>query len=210
MGIQSILGDNLVSAVLYGSAVQGLHSPDSDLNVMVILKEVSLEQLSSLNKILIRGQKKARIAPVFWTDAELRTSADVFPVEFREIVQNHKVLYGADIIPGLTLHNQNLRHQIEFEMRVNLLKLRGGWMHFEESPRGWTDLLTRVGTAFSILFKQAQQMSGGKLDAALSDPFRQCVLLKKGDIKLDKQELLQLYKDTHKAAESVIGVIDKI
>ncbi len=210
-GLESSLGENLVSAVLYGSAARGDHySPESDLNVLVVLKEFELDKISEVRKVIQHGYKKARIEPVFWTADELKNASDVFPVEFNEIVNHHQALYGADPVTSLALDNKNLRHQIEFELRGKLLRLRKEWLHFSDSPKSSAGFLIKTGNSFMILFQQAQKMTGGKLDASLSDAFRRCVLLKKGEIKLDKDELLELYKDAHDSAVKIVQSIDKI
>lgn len=210
-GLQSVLEGKLLSAVLYGSAANGdAYTPESDLNVLVVLKGFSLSDLSDLKKVIHRGRKHARIVPVFWTEEELHHALDVFPVEFLEMAGHHKVLYGGDILSGLKIDTQNLLHQVEFELRGKLLRLRGEWLDFEASPRSGADILARAGASLMTLFSQAQGIAGDKLDASLADPFRRCALLKRGEIKLDSEELAQLFRDVHDSVSGIIQVIDKI
>ena len=210
-GLQSVLEGKLLSAVLYGSAATGeAYSPESDLNVLVVLKEFSLSDISGLKNIIRRGWKHARIMPVFWTEGEFKNSLDVFPVEFLEMKRHHKVLYGADILAGLDVDTKNLRHQIEFELRGKLLRLRAEWPGFEDSPKAGMDVLARAGTSLTVIFSQAQGVPGSKLDASLAEPFRRCVLMKRGGIKLDRDELARLFCDVHDSVGRIIQVIDKI
>lgn len=210
-GVQSAVQDKLVSALLYGSAARGEpYTPNSDLNVLLIVKDFSLKDMSALRKVLARGQKNARIAPIFWTEEELKNSVDVFPVEFLDMAENHKVLYGKDPVTGIHVDTKNLRHQVEFELRSKLLRLRSGWIEFSDSPKAQLNFLLRSGASLMLLFTQAQKMSGGKLESGVAEPFRKCVLLKKGEIKLDREGITRLYEDVHEAARKTIEIIDGI
>jgi predicted nucleotidyltransferase len=84
-GLQSVLEGKLMSAVLYGSAANGdAYTPESDLNVLVVLKGFSLSDLSNLKKVIHRGRKHARIVPVFWTEEELPDEVHQTPSSFRK------------------------------------------------------------------------------------------------------------------------------
>ena len=209
--LSGVLGQDLVSAVLYGSAADGEnHTDRSDHNVMIVAKKISLDAISSLEKTLDWGRRQGKINPVFWTEEELKRSADVFPVEFLEMQARHQVLYGADLLQGIKLDTANLRHQIEFEMRGKVLRLRSEWLRFKDSPKAGMDFLARAGTAFMALFRQVQNIPNIKLDASVAEPFRMCLLLKKGEIKQGKGDLVKLYREVHDAAENVIQLIDSI
>ena len=210
-GLQSVLESKLLSIVLYGSAAQGeSYAPQSDLNVLVILKEFSLSDLSNLKKVIHKGRKQARIVPIFWTEEELKNSLDVFPVEFLEMAGHHKVLYGADLLSGLSVDTKNLRHQIEFELRSKLLRLRAEWLDFEASPKSRANILSQAGTSLTVLFSRIQGIAGAKLDNSLSDPLRRCLLLKRGEIKLNREELSQLFRNVHDFVSKIIQVVNKI
>ena len=107
-------------------------------------------------------------------------------------------------------YSKNLLHQIEFELRSKVLRLRGEWINFSDSPKAWADILIRAGTSLMVLFQQAQKMASGKLEASLVEPYRRCVLLKKGDIKLDREEMVKLYQEVHDSTQKIIQVLDKI
>ena len=205
-GLKKGWGDRLLSVILYGSAARGeAYTPKSDLNVLVVVKDLSLELLLLIEKTVRHGERKAGIVPIFWTEEELKSSTDIFPVEFLDMIQNHKVLYGADLLRGIQIDTSNLRHQIEFELRVKLLSLRGGWLSFADSPKSRADFLVRAGTSFMVLFEQSKKLGNGKLTESLAEPFRECVLLKKGQINLGKEDLVRLYGDVHESARKKIG-----
>jgi len=203
------LGENLVSVILYGSAAKGGRVPEhSDLNVLVVLGDATLAAIDSMEKTVLAARKNARIFPVFWGINELKTSSDVFPMEFEDISRNNKVLFGADIFKDVAIDKKDLRHQIEFELRSKLLQLRGEWFSLKNSKSLLADFLMRSGTSFLHIFPHAQGLLGGKLNEALAEPFRECVRMKKGG-KQDLKGLAELYDRAHLAVCKIIAEIDK-
>lgn len=198
--LKKSLGENLVSVVLYGSAAKGEHIlRRSDVNVMVLLREVSLSCIDSIETSIHRARKKANIIPLFWGVEELKDSADVFPIEFQDITQNSKVLYGADPFKGIAIGTKNLAHQLEFELRSKLLTLRSEWPKVKGSKSLLSDFLARAGTSFMYLFAHAQNLSGGKMDESLAESFRTSIRLKKKEIKLGLEELGNLYAEVYRS-----------
>ncbi len=209
--LQSLSGENLISLILYGSAVKGENiSQQSDINVMVVFREFTLEKLSFLEKIIRRAQRKAKINPVFWTAEELKSSADVFPVEFLDIKEKYRILYGKDIFSEIQINTKNLRHQLEFEFRSKLLRLRNEWLNLQGAKTPLFDFLTRAGTSFLHLFNYARELSNDKLNASLSEPFRKCIALKKKEIKLGRAELEELYNEVHNSVTKIISIINEL
>ncbi|MCB4757375.1 MAG: hypothetical protein LHV69_10175 [Elusimicrobia bacterium] len=208
-GLKNVLGNNLISIILYGSAAKEEQIPkESDVNLMIILRECSLEKFSTAEKIISLGEKKGNINPVFWSEDELRNSADVFPVEFLDIKEKYRVLHGKDIFAEIAIDTKNLRHQLEFELRSKLLHLRTEWLNLKGSKGLLFYFLTRAGTSFLHLFKHAQKISNGKLDNSLAQDFQTCIKLKKKEIKMGTKELENLYEQVHDSLTRIISAID--
>ena len=58
------------------------------------------------------------------SEEELRTSTDCFAIEFHAMQERRRVLFGNDVIEGLSIDNTFYRAQIELELRAKLLRLR--------------------------------------------------------------------------------------
>lgn len=123
--IEEIYKDNLVSIILYGSAAGVDYIPEvSDLNFIVALKQVTPEQLKKSSKYIKRWRKQKIAPPLFLDQQYISSSTDVFPIEFLEMKEQHRVLAGGDILKGLEISDENLRLQCEQELRGKWLKLR--------------------------------------------------------------------------------------
>lgn len=207
--LKQSLTDNLVSVVLYGSAVKGeLIQKQSDVNVMIMMKKVVLADISSVEKLIHKTQNKLRLNPVFWTIDEIRCSIDVFPIEFMDILSNHKILYGENMFNNISVDTKNLRHQVEFELRTKLLRLRNEWLSVAGNKALMFNFLTGIGTSFLHIFTYAQKIANNKLEDSLAEPFRTCVRLKKKEIKYGTPELESLYEEIHNSVEKIIEVVN--
>ena len=118
--------DNLESVMLYGSAARGdFHEAHSDLNVLCVLRSLrapELERVAAAAKWWVGAQHQP--APLFFSAEELRRSADVFAIELLDMQQSHRVLYGTDVVAGISVPMNLHRLQVEHELRTLLLRLR--------------------------------------------------------------------------------------
>ncbi|TFH05585.1 MAG: hypothetical protein E4H09_01765, partial [Spirochaetales bacterium] len=123
--VESAFGSRLESILVYGSYLKETFIPGvSDVNVLIVLKEVNPRELRTFGHVAHRHIRRYNITPLVLSRTEFITSADVFPMEHLDIVDTHKVLFGPDVTVDLTIGRDHLRHEIEHQLRGNLLSLR--------------------------------------------------------------------------------------
>jgi hypothetical protein len=124
--LKEFAADNLESVILYGSAARGdFHESHSDLNVVCVLRSLAASELSRVAPAVRWWCKdQHEPPPLFFTAQELAASADVFSIELLDMQQSRRVLYGADLIAGLSIPMNLHRIQVEHDLRTILLKLR--------------------------------------------------------------------------------------
>lgn len=146
-------GDNLASVVLYGSAASGdFVQTESDYNLLIALHRIAPEDLRLAQPPMREWQRLGHPLPVYFTFAELREAADVFPIEFRQMERARVVLYGRDPFETLLLSDENLRHQTEYELRSKLIQLRRLYIPASGSPERLRDLMADSLSSFATLF----------------------------------------------------------
>ena len=97
--IRAAAGANLVSVILYGSGAEGEFHPEySDLNLLCVLRDASFASLSKIAEVVEWWRGKKHHPPLVLTLAELKASADTFSIEFMDMKQRHRVLYGEDVL----------------------------------------------------------------------------------------------------------------
>ena len=118
-------GERLRSVVLYGSAAAGEHNEHfSDLNVLCVLTQVTPAELADSEPIFKWWRAQGNPSPLLLSENELLTSTDCFPVEFHDMQERHRILYGANVIQDLVIERTFYRAQVEMELRAKLLRLR--------------------------------------------------------------------------------------
>ncbi len=152
--LHAILGDKLISVVLYGSAARADFSKKySDYNILCMLTEVHPAQLMTINKLIRQWTKAGNSLPLFFDSEHIRTSLDVFPMEFLDITACHKVLYGSDIFSDIHVDQKNLRHQCEMEIKGKLIYLRSEFSLISNQPKKVGELMVKTLSTFITLFK---------------------------------------------------------
>lgn len=121
--MERLAGGNLVSLLLYGSAAVPGARP-KDINLLVVLRKADAEDLAVFRPLLRGEGRRLKVRAVFLTEEDLRRSSDVFPLEHLEMRAGYRVLRGADALKDLRLERGNLRHEVEYQARVLLLRLR--------------------------------------------------------------------------------------
>jgi len=159
--LEGALGDDLVAAVLYGSAARGTYVKGrSDVNVLVILRDASAEALRPAAAILADWTKAGEPAPLIFAEAEWRASADVFPIEIEDMREAHRLVRGRDVFGGLATTRADLRSELEREVRSKLLRLRTEYAAAAPSGKALARLLLASASTFLTLFRATLRVVG--------------------------------------------------
>ena len=154
-------GDNLVSIVLYGSAAAGDFVPhESDYNILIVLEKIAPIDLRDAHACLREWNRMGHPVPVYFTREEILNAGDVFPIEFHFMESARHVLFGEDLLADLVISDKYLRHQTEFELRSNLLKLRRRYIHASTSVEALENLMADSLASFAADFRAVLLLIG--------------------------------------------------
>jgi predicted nucleotidyltransferase len=153
--------DRLVSVVLYGSAAgEDHHTKFSDLNVLCVLKEITPRELGEAEPILRWWREHKHPAPTLMSEEEVHNSADCFPIEFRDMKDRRKVMYGVDVVSDVKIDGKFYRAQIEHELRAKLFRLRQQGAGVLSDPAALLKLCVDSISTFCVLGRHAMVASG--------------------------------------------------
>jgi hypothetical protein len=159
--LERAYNDRLVSVVLYGSgASDGEHHKISDLNVLCVLKQVTPRELGEGEPILRWWREHGHPSPLLMSEEEAHHSADCFPIEFRDMKDRRKLLYGVDVIADVHVNTKNYRAQIEHELRAKLFRLRQKGAQVLSDPAELLKLCVDSVSNFCMLGRHALVVSG--------------------------------------------------
>jgi hypothetical protein len=147
--------------LLYGSAVAGEHlSKRSDYNILVVLDSVPLDRLAAVGAVLRSWGESGNPPPMIFTRAEWNSSADVFPMEYADILERHRVLFGVDVTEGVSVETSDLRLEVEQQALGKLLHLRRAAMAAGDDAREQLKLLEDSLSTIMVIFRGVVRLHG--------------------------------------------------
>jgi hypothetical protein len=151
----------LVSLILYGSAAgEDHHAKFSDLNVLCVLREITPRELAEAEPILRWWRETGHPSPTLMSEEEVHNSADCFPIEFRDMKDRRKVLFGLDVIAEVQVDGIFYRAQIEHELRAKLFRLRQQGARVLSDPAALLKLCLDSVSTFCVLGRHALLAAG--------------------------------------------------
>jgi hypothetical protein len=223
--VKGVFGEQLQGMLLYGSAVRGEFFPGrSNLNILLLVSSYDSAILKQYCALHRRWSKEQIVVPLFLTEEELATSAAVFPLEFLEIQEQHRVLGGRDPFIGFHVKTNHLREAVVQGVTSHLLRLRQRYVEGGGSNEATTILLPLSITATLPLLRGVQRILGRSVlshsDAVIKDVAEQlkldlqglldALLLKRGQISPGPHEVPRLFDRYLQAATMLTRAVEHL
>jgi hypothetical protein len=222
---KGIFADDVVSIFLYGSATSKDYIPGkSDINFMIVLSEDGIEHLDKAFDIVKKWRKKNLAIPLFLTENYLKTSIDVFPIEYLNVQSNYVPIYGKDILKDLSFQPEFIRLQCEREIKGKLLLLRKAYLESSGKGRALKDVVRHSIRAFIAIFDALLYIKGLELpkkkleviraaaQAFDMDPgvFEKLLDIKEDKVKLSDDQMKKLFRDYLKEVRKLSKLVDAL
>ncbi len=157
----ALLGSQLEGILLYGSAVGGEFLPGrSNVNLLLMLSGYEREGMQRYAKAHKRWSREQFVVPLVVTEAELTKAGTVFPLEYLEIQERHRVLWGRDPFIGLHIDRTHLAYQVLQGIHSNLVRLRQRFIEGGGTEEAMTMLLPLSLTALLPCLRGLQRLAG--------------------------------------------------
>ena len=154
-------GGALRSVVLYGSAVAGEHiAKKSDYNVLVVVDAITVENLRNAAAVAGAWANDGNPPPMTFTAAEWKSSSDIFPMEYADILERHRVLWGDAPFEGIGVSKSDLRLQVEYQAMGKLLQLRQSVMAAAGDAKNQITLLEDSLSTLMVIFRGVARLGG--------------------------------------------------
>jgi predicted nucleotidyltransferase len=223
--LRAASGENLLSVILYGSAADGEFHPEfSNVNLLCVLRETTFATLAAMAPAVEWWTRQKHHAPLVLTREEMERSTDVFSIEFLDMKQRHRVLFGEDVLSGLQIPMHLHRAQLEYELREKLILLRERLLLATGDKKQLWDLMLSSLSTFTTLFRHGLIALGEKSPNAKRDvvqalavrtPFDATAFLQLLDIREHKAETKQfdvtdVFARYLAAVQQVTAAVDKM
>lgn len=218
-------GKDLISLVLYGSAAGGSYvKGKSDINILVVLTTEGINRLEDGFALVKNWRKRSVAVPLVMTKSFIETSLDSYPIEFLNMKNNSVLIYGENVLDPLVFKPEDLRLQIERELKSKILLLREGYLESAGAVRPVRQLISKSLTAFVSIFNAMLYLKQAKaprdknetikemnkvftIDAAV---FMLCFEIRQDADKLSGKEVLDVFKRYLREVEKVCHIIDSL
>ena len=222
---KKIFQGDLTSIILYGSGAGDDYIPGkSDLNFLVIVSEEAIDHLDRALETVSRWRKRGVAIPLFMTREYIKSSLDSYPIEFLNMQRKYLLVYGEDILQGITFQTHHLRLQCEREIKGKILLLRKGFLETGGKHKKIRELIKASITAFISIFHGLLYLKGKEIPSTRREiiqavaeefPIDQKIFMKCLDIKENKGsfsslEIIDLFKAYVVEVRKLWEVVDRM
>jgi len=205
--VTKVYGQELEGIILYGSAVRGEFLPGrSNLNLLLVMSAYDLEALKRYDSLHKRWSKDHVVVPMFLTADDIQAASVAFPLEYQDIHDGRRLLWGQDPFVGLKIDARYLVAEVLQALRGNLLRLRQRLVEGRGTEEAITILLPLSITALLPVLRGVQRLLGRPVlahgEPLLADiettlavdltGLRDALLLKRGQISPGQKETPRL------------------
>lgn len=152
--LQHIFGDRLEAFLAYG------HAGASPAPSVALVRTLTADDLVACAGRAATWHRGGAATPLLLTRDEFAGSLDAFPIEYGEIIDTHRLLFGVDPFAGLSIRPDDLRRACEVQVKSHLLHMRENFVECGGRPSAVASLVTESAPAFALLLRRLAQLDG--------------------------------------------------
>jgi predicted nucleotidyltransferase len=222
--LQLAYGSGLRSVVLFGSAVAGEHrGKKSDYNVLVVVDSLPLEKLRAVAAVSKAWAEDGNPPPMTFTAREFKASSDIFPMEYADILERHRILFGDSPFDGIRVAPQDLRLEVEQQTMGKLLQLRQATMGAGGDSKLQLEVLEKSLSTLMVIFRGISRLHGQapsqdyeELTRSLAqragfspDPFIRVIRHSRGTEKISRESASGILEGYLSAMERLVAYLNE-
>jgi len=138
---QRAFGEDLLSAVLFGSAADGSLRKSSDVNLILVLRRYDPARAQQVRNDLATAEAAILLRVMFLVQDEIPAACEAFAQKFSDILRRRMVLLGSDPFDGVSVpHSAQVRRLRQVLLNL-LLRLREVHAGQESGSRSTLNML---------------------------------------------------------------------
>ena len=215
------LGENLTSIIAFGSQAN-VEDAKNNLNIMIVTNTLSAENLYAISKPIQKWVKAKNPIPVIMNRDEWYSSFDVYAIEYADIKENYRLIYGEDLVPTIFVDKHFLRLECETEIKSLLLKYKNNFILNIKSDKEMKKVLDKVIKTLLVIFRSVLRLHNCAVPYRAVDiiefvsnyiSFNKIVMLKLAKVKFEneyytKQELMYIEAELVNDLQNILKQID--
>jgi predicted nucleotidyltransferase len=213
------------SIYIIGSAVTSdFDEKTTDVDSLIVLQEMVLDIFDFIAPIGKKYGKKRIRAPIIMTNDYIRTSLEVFPIQFLNMKTINKHVYGEDVLKNITIEKSDLRLVCERELKGWIQNLGQAYIKSLGNNRILRELYVSFLSSYIPIFRavlflydrELPQGRNGVLDEfeevmdIKMNVFRELVKIKTLKYKPSHTDLKKDFHDIYNALDSIAKKVDEL
>src|SRR5690348_12408095 len=156
--LQHIFGDRLQAVMAYGRA------DASPAPCLALVRAITAADLDECAARVASWHRAGCATPLLLTKDEFAGSLDAFPIEYGEIIESHRVIFGIDPFAGLSIKPEDLRRECETLVKSHLVHLRENYVECGGRPADVTALVAEAAPHFALILRRLARLDGAPAD----------------------------------------------
>jgi hypothetical protein len=152
--LHHIFGERLQALVSYGQAGA------SPAPCLALVRSITADDLDQCASHASAWHRAGCATPLLLTRDEFAGSLDAFPIEYGEIIDTHHVLFGIDPFAGLTIRTEDLRRELETQVKSHLVHLRENYIECRGRQSHVGALVAEAAPAFAVILRRLARLDG--------------------------------------------------
>jgi len=212
--LKGVFNERLISVGLHNIGVTSFLQNNG---VFVVLDKVDPDDLIKVKKIYTKFKKRLS-TPIVVNHNFFENASDVFCMEILELKENAKILYGENPFENLIVKDNDLRKQIEYELRSKLLILKGAFIDLPLERKVIENIAYRSMYNFLLILRNILRLKGKLInDATLVEVFEKefnfpldAFKTLRDTPKMPLDKLIEVFKEYLREVEGLVEISDKL
>lgn len=217
--------DDTLALHVIGSAVTDDFEPDrSDINTMIVLKEMDLDVLDFLGRLCQEFADSRMRSPLLMTPKDIERWQRLSPIELLAVKLINVPVFGVDLLSEAQISREAVREQCKWDLRRRLIDLSWGYVRAAGRKRELTELLHESVTGLAPLVRGLLYSRGEEpprtamplfdaLASLVGTPalsFKEVYWMKLRETRMPVARVRATLKDYYRAMEALIDVVDRM
>jgi len=152
--LQHIFGERLQAFVAYGQPGA------SPAPALALVGSITADDLDRCAARASAWRRDGCATPLLLTRDEFAGSLDAFPIEYGEILDTHRVLFGVTPFAGMTIKTEDLRRECETQVKSHLLHLRENYIECGGRQSHVAALVAEGAPSFAVILRRLARLDG--------------------------------------------------
>lgn len=158
--LQAVFGERLEAVVAYGPVT------GAQASSLALVRTLTIDDLVACAARARHWHQRGTATPLLLTRDEFARSLDAFPIEYGEILDHRRILFGDDPFTGLSIRPEDVRRACEVQAKSLLVHLRENYIECGGRPRAVASLVADSAPAFAAILRRLARLDHHGADSA--------------------------------------------